>query len=793
MTDGDTQARLQVALQRGAAKVLDNTGFEPVLIHPLRGPDYRRFLSGAPLNQNHIAANLVAPRRVRVDGRVLGQNDFDEWLKADETRTIFLIGEAGEGKSTYITHLLYRFAKTHLLLRWLPTSQFRLSAVDSFRALLNESNTAQQGAGKPIPAIVVIELTRALEPDQEAVFTQTIQQKEIDPYAHPFVSIIVVGRPSWTNRLRRRCFAEDVALVSINTNEAASLDEAIKRAHRELQNQDTDIDHDYPNLGNFVTASSDECIATLSGVRQPLLASMLKAVYGKDFWRRVIEEYTDLDTSTNERMAYDIICLAAISFGSVDDNLLSAIIPSPPADLDARSRGDPWIRTMDNRHAARHSIIAQIVVEKGAGPISIRNVLITLMKVFLAEGPPIHVEALRLLRCILEDFRSWEPVAFTAKPKTSAQLRRIARECVYGNQELWLDCQARIIREPLTLMHWAYLLRSQLPDEAGRSDANAFILECADNLLNEAMSLAVHASDEVRERVVFYQTVLRRDLKRVNDNYVDDKVDIATLRAYIGHNWCRGDFYGELVGMCGRYLQQRINTIIFNEHDETDWMILKTLVLAFQHLRAMGSATRGIQMLYSEIVGRRMHAVLADRLIELLQFGWDESVRLEIPDAGIGIMLDAELEVMARQAEDTTKRRLLNEQRLQILLNIVQAYPTHGEALIKLTALAHDLSNIRDRVLAAVNEAIDYCPSGISLALILHARGLLLQLADVDATDMLIAACAAYSEHVTNRDGWLIYGEMWAQAVDALHKTGSFDSGLARNEYLAARRRLDGR
>ena len=467
-------------------------------------------------------------------------------------------------------------------------------------------------------------------------------QRELDLEAHPSIAIIIAGRLAWTNRVRRRISATDVNLVPIGQHEALILDAAIQTAYTALsrRHQPAQLDSKYPNLRRFLEAPQEQRIATLAGPRQPLLAAMLKAVYGEDFYRRIVDEYEELRLP--DRTAYEAICLAAPTFGPVSANLLVSI--AADADLDARARVDPWVGTVIAGYTPRHSVIGQIVIEEGARPISLQNTFTSLITA-AAEQP----EALRLLGHIMSDFRTWEPIALNRNPKTSAQLRRIAREGIYANRSLWETCLSTIGGEPLTLTDWAYLLRSQLPDNLTPSAVNIYILQCANDLLKKAIDNSSGSTSGHDERITFYRVVLNRDLRRIRSDPLDDVLDIRVLREYIGNDWCRADFYGELIGICTRFLRDVINTSEFDEDDEVQWMALETLVIAFQYLRTFGPPLRHIQRMYANIIGRRIYGGMRERRIERLRVAWYTSVSLGTPEAALGVMLDSELEIMARK------------------------------------------------------------------------------------------------------------------------------------------------
>ena len=97
MAEGELQAAHEVAM-RGAGEILDGTGFIPIVIRTAGEPDYERLHSGAPLTQNEVKANLVAPRRLLVGSSLLGPAAFADWLRANKSKTVFLNGRSRRGE-----------------------------------------------------------------------------------------------------------------------------------------------------------------------------------------------------------------------------------------------------------------------------------------------------------------------------------------------------------------------------------------------------------------------------------------------------------------------------------------------------------------------------------------------------------------------------------------------------------------------------------------------------------------------------------------------------------------------
>lgn len=770
---------VQLAIVKAVAshpELLEGTGLVPFLLRERAAPDYDKFLSGAPLTQDEVP-DLLVPRRVIMHNRVFSPVEFDSWLGQQRETAVVLTGDAGEGKSSYVTHLCCRVSTTHLVLRWQPSTIFNLQAAATFRDVVR--TYLPKGHAENVPVLVVIEMTSPLLGAEGAALMHGLGEREFDPAAIPLLSVVLLGRPGWTGLLRRRLSLHHLRLAPLDDTEAHALAVSIETAYRECRSKNgpDELTQTYPNLSNFVKLSDEAKLEMLAEGSPPLITSMLKAVYGRDFHRRLTDEYVSL--SHQDRLAYLALCLAANRVGEMSEDLLTRLVPE--ADVESRCRRDPWVRTDAGSHAPRHAVIARTVVGEAAGGTEIKEVFKRLLE--CGTGDP---EARQVLQSTFYEFAHWEPVARERNTKTSPQLRGYARQALAANESLWLSFETNLPNVAEQLSYWAYLLLGLLPDEPGLSKANELLFERAETLLDAIPNAFTDDPIAMAERRTFYKVRLSRDRNRIwGDNLVDDVADVRILRRLVGKAWCGSDFYGELVAICARGCSSRLNTGDFDEEDTESWLLLETLVIAFQHLRAVGEIRRHIQAMYADVVGRRIHVALNVRKAELLRTAWNTSIQLGCPDGAVASMLDHELHKSSTKTTETNRLEDLNREREALLFAAAKGDPGYAEVLLRLARFVVARPSLKASALELVEAALRIGPSGIALAMSLHAKSLLCEGGD-NVEEFLAESIGLYLRSIRTHNQWLIWGPMCLDAINVLRRINPARAGEMLVHYRAS-------
>lgn len=769
-------------------ELLQNTGFRAILLREGGSPDFDRFLSGAPLTQNELS-DLAVPRRIWLAGRMRSPDDVVDWIGDRARTTLLLHGEAGEGKSTYVASLCRRLSGQYVLLRWKQGPQFDLQAAANFRDIvasyLDEKSL-------PLQVLIISELRSALSRDQEIALIGAMEDYDEDPAEYQGISVLIAGRPSWTGVIRRRIASSHARLVPLTPPELTLLGNLIANCYANLSaGQDAerlrDLHNDYPNIQRFVALDEKARSALLGSGEAPMIASMLTAVYGEDFHRRLTDEYAEL--SSEDRHAYLTVCLSAQCMSGISDRLLSIL--APEADTGARSQLDPWSLGPDELHIPRHSVIGRTIVEEAAHILELRRAVGKLL-----DEAPRYNEAREILGNLLLEFARWNPVSAAPTGKSSAQLRSYARNEVAADPARWAAIEGALNpADPWELMHWAYILTRILPDHPNGGPTNTFLIESAMGL-NEAAARSARETlpfggvehTILIERAAYYRVILRREADQIiRSEPSDDVADVKELARLIGKSWCRPDFYGQLVGICSAALKAPMGSARFDEYDSDNWLLLTTLVVAFQHLRAQAGVFPQIQLAYAEIVGRLMHGVVIHRKEELLRLGWAKASELNTPDPALAVLLDETL--AAIRGDDRSKAHLLAERR-EILLTAAEGSQEYPEALLRLSFLVSDDDMLRSRARELIAPYLAFQAAGIFRGMVLHSKALLDDEHGAAQAAALSEAVAFYNDGIKTRDHWLNWKDYWKEAIRALSRVDKEAADRARVDYLDAQRRV---
>ncbi|HWM06427.1 MAG TPA: serine protease, partial [Actinophytocola sp.] len=104
------------SLARVAAQAFEECGGDFAVVSDLsRGRvRWEALLDGEPLTFAHAVGEAVVPRRVRHGGHEYAAAELGELLGANTGRTLYLYGDAGDGKSSFLSQLAKQLLDTHV-------------------------------------------------------------------------------------------------------------------------------------------------------------------------------------------------------------------------------------------------------------------------------------------------------------------------------------------------------------------------------------------------------------------------------------------------------------------------------------------------------------------------------------------------------------------------------------------------------------------------------------------------------------------------------------------------------
>lgn len=774
-----------------------------------RPPDWDALLSGSTLSIDDAVAGMVVARDLRHGRVTVEAAAISDWLAARVGRTLFLAAEAGEGKSSFLNHLSAVLRDRWLVVRWVQAARMDFSGPVDFRRLV----AANSAGAAPPRLLVVADLVTELTPGDVDQLTRDLVEREADP-ATAEVTVLFVGRPGWLGTLRRAVRAELLQLAPIGPGTAAALAGLLVRAHGELVAagaSPAELADRYPNLRSFLDRSPAERAGFFAADR-PMLASMLRAVYGERFHSRLVEEYERLGPA--DRRAYLHVCEATVTAGGVSDELLTRLVPDSP-DLDRRARHDPWTtEPVDRAHVARHPTVAQTVLEAAAGPVDLQRSTEVLLRC-AADSE----EALALLGGWLKVAGTWNPVAEVPAVLAPAQIQRAARDAL-SRSEADLERVVAVLLGPRwRCADWARTLYLLLPEGPRRSPSNLLLVALSRRLVDAALLGADGPlGGHQEQRLQYWRDKLDMLADRLQaDEPTDTYEYVMRWSAFIGQDWCANDFYSDLCRAACRAVDHQLAADGWEPDDDVLFNSFLVATAAMQHLRRDHVVAPHLVRRFATLMGRQLHRALPVRKVEVLRRSWQLSLRLGVPDIQTGMQYDTCLLTAAAAAGSSRERAELHRARVELLTAAVGA-AVSGEPLFRMAVLAQEQPGLglRPALAEAVADFLAGEPTGLSAALAWHARALLPD--DPPATPPAVPpasppapppavppvalpvgrvaalreACRWYETVVLARDDWLLWGEPWRQACRALTSLDHAAGTAAAAVHQRSRARLGG-
>lgn len=688
------------------ADTLFGTSFELPPIKSEMTHDPRCCLRGSPLRLAEVQAGYAVKRRIFVES--LKQDiDFDNiipWLKREKGKTLLFFGEAGEGKTTFINYICNEFWSEYVILFW----DINKDGIFDYENLIKFHDNLCKLSSKKIDILVLGELESGIDSlDAFRISNSLAERAKLQDSS----TIILFGRPSELQIINYRLpNTETLRLMPLDTAEAKSLCHNLKKAYLELIRAGYDnnmITLNYPNLLNLLDLSENQQVEIFTEPGKPLLAALLEAVYGEDFWKRLKNEFDALEN--NEKMAYMQICIASLAGVEIPENLLLRLIPG--AKLDQHCNYNPWIRTTKNKHRARHRTIAQTVIEESNMHTLLRECIGDwIIKYDNSSG------MLRKVSRIYYQLSTWYPIAVRRETsiKFKRKIRNILRNVINENYEQILlmgTCKSE--NDVYLSMEMAYTINSLIPDEL--NERHLKLLKLNKEILNSV--LAISTNNDLQERIQYYL-----EKNQINKNKINGKeestselsIRVQKWKEFIERDWCGPDFYGDLLRSSAELAERLTFGAHEAEKDSPQMLdVYSTAVKAFEKLRLQTGYNDKCRQLdigiYSKLIARYIYWALPEGKQKVLRLAWEISVDGGNPNPKTGIQYAKLLET---------------DDALIILETIVDRVPEWGEAYYEMAKIANDETK-KGHVIECVKKGLELKPVGLSFAYINHAAALL--------------------------------------------------------------------
>jgi hypothetical protein len=748
--------------------------------------DWRSVLNGSPLSVNEVAAGAFVPRRLFTrNAGLIFADQLPTWLGRELGRTILLVADAGEGKTTFLNFLAVHMAKHFVLLRWQPPAPYDLERLLRFQESVRRRlpKELQESLGPLDPPLLVLgDLDSGLDASSADLIAGSFALRQSEPDASV---VLLAGRRSQLKLLEHRLDAEVVGLAAIEQHDAEKLCSLLHQAHATLSAIMTadELTSRYPNLLAFLRWPREAQVELLTQSDAQLLASLLQAVYGQRFYYRLIQEYKQLETQPADQVAYLHVCLATAAGAPLPDSLLLALAPG--ADLDKRAKQDPWVLDGNGMHSARHGTIAQVVLEESGANVRLSQCLGQWAQLFLVDR-----DAALIFEKILYQAGNWELTAPERTGPFKGELRQRVRTVLSGVDDLAERIKERCGTDLHRLLRWGAILQAFIP--AGTKESkHLFLIEIRKTLLDRALALAPESDSAIQHRIAYYLGKVNRDRDRIigRETLENTEDRMSRWMEYEGEQWCGPDFYTDLFWEALSVAESLTIGPLAGQDEERIIRAYRATAVSFERLRGF---SEGIEyddprnVKYTRLINRYIHHALpVPARLRILREVWQRSQRLDQPNVLLG-MVYAELLFDAGGGNEDAG---ISEARA-VLHVILNAAPDRMDALLLLALLSREDPKARAQARRYLPDHLDSGSSGFTLAFAEHA-GALLQDEKDDALTHLRTAINLYATHVTTRKGWESVGEYWQVACSELAKLGATPPSGCTDALRRARSKWD--
>lgn len=750
--EGGLRRSLQEAIRASRSRSLrvDGTG------GGLRPVDWVRFLSGSALASPEIDGAVAIPRRLTTPDGDVALPAVPQWIRERRGRVVFLRADAGEGKTTYLGLMAAVLRDSAMALFWNPGADLTMDDVLDVTATVRSIH--DPASTEPLPAVVLTELRPTLDESTARSMLSTLWDHESRADDTVFV---IAGRPAAVDFLANRVGgAEICTLASVNQAEASALCERIQRAHDEVSKTLSAklIAEQFPNLVSFLALPPGARAAYFSVPGQPLIIGFLKAVYGPDFVQRLVGEYRGIAETVDQR-AYLHVCLTTVAGLDLSERILRTLVPA--ADLDARSRHDPWVRTERDDHVARHAVIAQTVLE-GCKDYSM------LQQCFedWTELSRRQNEMVPLLFHVVAGVAHMKPLAIRDKRIVGSLRRRLM--LVLGDDTTLL---ARLIAEsgasPVRLFSWARLLHTLASTS---TEDGVPLLTTIVGLYDAALDLA---SDRMlAERIEYCRDCGMRDLSAMSGNpeSVDDLEErMVRWQDFMGREWAGPQFYADLFDTARQVAVELSLNRPGDQDSDPVYRAYVTSALAFVHMWSTDGQTYAKERLAAsgELINRYLHYALPKRYVDVLKQAWDLVRTLHCTFGQAGVLYANALLESPNLGDRTDESRV--DEAVSVLKEALELEPNTTDA----TYLLASLSLKRTDLIPFVRAGIDGNTStNASEVATLHSAAALIEQDPNARRRHLEQAVETYARVEWTGRAWARLGKRWIDNCAELRRFG---------------------
>lgn len=784
-----------VEAARQAWSTLADPPFDLISPVPDRSWDWQSVLDGSDLTPMHAKNGAIVSRRVVANGTEMDEHQFAAWLTRRVGKNLLLRGGPGDGKSSYINKLAVDSSASHVFLSWNDNISFNHRIVESYRqtliALLR-ANTSET-----VPTIVV---NYTLSPYSDQLMKlKLIPGLNSRARVGDDVVVIISSRQGQLNRLWPHVKAEWVDLASVNSDEAYAWVELLRRARSALGSEglaEEQVNVKYPNLEAFLEMDASSQVQLLTDESTPVLVRLLKAVYGEDMRRKLVQELEGLDDPADWK-AYFHICLATAFGATLPQFMLEAMTPG--ANLRARSDHDPWI-TRGGEHAARHQIIAQVVLEESRTLRSIHDSLDEAVRGYTdrlreARNP----RYLGTLQKIISAARSLDIVGTPqALNVFRSSLIEVLRDALLDIERLADLVDSQSGQDYRTLVQWAETVKVLIEtanEPAGRSARIVGLMGIADSLWLKAERVA--RGDASKGWIRYERTMLRirkEEIECAGDlNLQLLSEDMESLRDLFGARWWKAGFYRDVFYRSLNGLEMLASERIGEELLDQAITLYETFFKSYEYLRALpgsGDITSLKKVWYkmlNQMVNLHLPRHYAARVVKE---SWLTSLSLGKPNVQTAKQYAKEvLDWSADEPQMVSGDLLVGT--VEMLQIASDTEPGSSEALLLLAMLGEQgravaLPSVAER-LEALAEAV---PTGIDRAFVSHGLALLGPGKEAEV-GYLKDAVSGYLEYVENGLGnrrqngfrFLRIKSFWNRACVRLRKSGCPDWQDYQNQF----------
>ena len=732
-----------------------------------RPPDWLRLLSGRAMTASEVQNGMAIPRRLTTIGEDVDLADMPSWLEQRRGATLLLRAEAGEGKSTYLSLLKETLKDSAIVLTWSPDQILRVDEVQNFADTVRSLFNAEIAAREPESLLVVVlaELRPALDEVTANAIISTLNDHELRGDEAIF---LIAGRPSAINSLVPSPIgAERCSLGAMNASDVSTLCVHMQRAYAEISSSKSDshISALFPNLSNFLQLPIAEQINYFLAPGQPLIVGFLKAIYGNDYIKRLVDEYRLMERAA-DRQAYLHVCLATMSGLSLPERFLRALAPN--AELDIRSEYDPWVRTDNDEHIARHSVIAQTVLERSGAYAGLSECFEDLVQ--MAHQQP---NALQLLFDVANGVTRMRALS-TKDIRIPGRIRSRLADALALDQEL----SDRLLAESNSaarLFSWGNLLRYVLPRKPSAQYVTVY--ETAVDVLNRALGLAQQADRPLAERIEYTLDCALRDLALATDQTesIDEREDrIMRWRDFIGRDWAGPRFYADLFDEAREVAHElTFSRVPDRDSDSLYWAYLIAGV-AYQYLWATHSESyiAGRMNYTGNLLNRAIRYALPTRRADVWKEIWHVAESLHtFPSPGIEYAQSL-LQMSGGQSS--------KDEAITVLLKVSDIFnldPNELRFLAETASTRTDLApSLKTSISDLISDHISRSTGATSLALLYSAAALLEE--DESLRRRHLEESAEWFSKVRwNSTNWQDQGHYWGWACAELKRLGGSAAG----------------